>query len=222
MKQPIDGVGSDRAPLAALRGFIRPRGAPLERCELCGKGLAPEHSHLVTLERRQIVCACEPCAFLFAGAASSTYKRVPRRITRLADFALSDEQWDALAIPIDLAFFLYSSPASQMVAVYPSPAGATESLLHLEAWDGIAAGHPRLRTLEPDVEALLVNRVRHREGTARHFVVPIDECYKLVGLIRKSWRGLSGGAVVWHEIAAFFAQLEARADQAGGEGPCPT
>ncbi len=77
-----------------------------------------------------------------------------------------------------------------------------------------SAGHPRLRALEPDVEALLVNRVRQRqEGpTARYFVVPIDECYKLVGLIRKFWRGLSGGTVVWHEITAFFAQLEARAE----------
>ena len=195
------------------RGFVRQR-VPLERCELCGKGLPPEHAHLVRPEQRQLVCACEPCAVLFAGSGSSTYKRVPRRITLLADYAVTDEQWDALTIPIDLAFFLYSSPAGQVVAVYPSPAGPTESLLHLDAWDDIAAGHPRLRALEPDVEALLVNRVRQREegATARYFVVPIDECYRLVGLIRKSWRGLSGGAVVWREIAEFFAQLEARAD----------
>ena len=45
-------------------------------------------------------------------------------------------------IPIDLAFFLYSSAAGQMVAVYPSPAGPTESLLQLEAWDDIARDHP--------------------------------------------------------------------------------
>ena len=219
MRQPADGAGRDRAPLAALRGFVRQR-VPLERCELCGKGLPPDHAHLVRPENRQLVCACAPCAVLFADAGAATYKRVPRRITLLADYALTDEQWEALAIPIDLAFFLHSSPAGQVVAVYPSPAGATESLLHLEAWDDIAAGHPRLRALEPDVEALLVNRVRHREqeGTARYFVVPIDECYRLVGLIRKSWRGLSGGAVVWREIAEFFAQLEARADP-GPENP---
>jgi hypothetical protein len=42
--------------------------------------------------------------------------------------------------------------------------------------------------------------------------VPIDECYKLVGLIRGRWRGLSGGSEVWREIAAFFAALKNKAD----------
>ncbi len=210
----MEGAGSGHAPpLAALRGFVRQR-VPLERCELCGKALAPVHSHLVQTEHRQLVCACEPCALLFAGTGATAYKRVPRRITMLDDFTMTDEQWDALLIPIDLAFFLHSSPAGQAVAVYPSPAGATESLLQLDAWQDIVAGHRRLEALEPDVEALLVNRVRHQVESprAQYFVVPIDECYRLVGLIRKSWRGLSGGAVVWSEIAAFFADLEARAD----------
>jgi hypothetical protein len=62
----------------------------------------------------------------------------------------------------------------------------------------------------PDVEALLVNRV----GAARdYFIVPIDECYKLVGLIRLHWRGLSGGAVVWGEIGRFFDELRRRGNQ---------
>ena len=166
------------------------------------------------IANRQLVFACDPCALLFADASAAAYKRVPRRITELGDFALTDEQWEALLIPIDLAFFLHSSPAGQIVAVYPSPAGPTESLLHLEAWDDIIGEHPRLRALQPDVEALLVNRVRRRQESAsgKYFVVPIDECYRLVGLMRKSWRGLSGGTVVWNEIAEFFAGLEARAD----------
>ena len=62
--------------------------------------------------------------------------------------------------------------------------------------------------LQPDVEALLVNRVG---GTREYLLVPIDECYKLVGLIRTHWRGLSGGAEVWREIGAFFAALKTRA-----------
>jgi hypothetical protein len=120
-------------------------------------------------------------------------------------------------IPIDMAFFMYSRQDGQTVALYPSPAGPTESLLPLAAWADIAAGHPGLTTLEPDVEALLVNRVRRPESHGpRYFVVPIDECYRLVGLMRKSWRGLSGGAAVWTEIAAYFADLEARATVRGG------
>lgn len=207
-----DGSDVARPPLAALRDFIRDR-APLERCELCGKALVPEHPHLFHTESRQLVCGCEPCAVLFAGSGSPAYKRVPRDITRLSSFALTGEQWDALMIPIGLAFILRSSATGQMLAVYPSPVGATESLLPLDAWDRIAAGHARLLALEADVEALLVNRVDHRAEapTARYFVVPIDECYKLVGLVRRSWRGLSGGTEVWREIAEFFAGLDERA-----------
>ena len=36
--------------------------------------------------------------------------------------------------------------------------------------------------------------------TAQYYIVPIDECYRLVGLIRMHWRGLSGGTEVWKEI----------------------
>ncbi len=214
MSEPNRGETADRAPLAALKGFVRQR-APLERCELCGNGLAPAHPHLLGPDRRQLLCSCEPCAILFVEGRSSGYKRVPRRITLLSQFELTDEQWDALMIPIELAFFLQRSLTGQTVAVYPSPAGATESTLHLDAWESIARGHSRLSALEPDVEALLVNRVRQHGGSTghKHFVVPIDECYKLVGLIRKSWRGLSGGAAVWDDIAQFFTDLEARADR---------
>jgi hypothetical protein len=107
-------------------------------------------------------------------------------------------------IPISLAFFSFQSPVNRIVALYPGPAGATESSLRLEAWEEIANANPELKGMEPDVEALLVNRV----GQARdYFIVPIDECYKLVGLIRLHWHGLSGGALVWGEIGRFFENL---------------
>ena len=62
---------------------------------------------------------------------------------------------------------------------------------------------------------LLVNRVGHARGSspAEYYLVPIDECYKLVGLIRTHWRGLSGGTEVWREIGAFFAALKKRASR---------
>jgi hypothetical protein len=48
-------------------------------------------------------------------------------------------------------------------------------------------------------------------GEAReYYVAPIDECYKLVGLIRANWRGLSGGAEVWERISRFFCDLKAK------------
>ena len=191
-------------PLAALRQLMRKR-APVERCDLCGLALAPEHQHLLEPANRQLHCCCNACAILFSGQQSGKYRRVPRRVRFVPDFRLTDPQWEELYIPINLAFFFHSSSAGRVIAAYPSPAGATESLLTLEAWHDLEEENPILRELEPDVEALLVNRV----ATVRdHYLAPIDECYKLVGLIRASWKGLSGGVEVWGEIAQFFSTLK--------------
>jgi hypothetical protein len=140
------------------------------------------------------------------------YRRVPRRIRFLPDFRLTDAQWESLMVPINMAFFFSSTPAGRVVALYPSPAGPMESLLGLESWDEIVQSNPILKEMGPDVEALLVNRVGSARGysDAEYFLVPIDECYKLVGLIRAHWRGLSGGTQVWEEIGAFFSGLKER------------
>ena len=94
---------------------------------------------------------------LFSGQAGTKYKRVPCDIRLLADFRLTDAEWDGLLIPINLAFFFQNSIDSRVSALYPSPAGATESLLPLEAWSSIVQTNPALNQMEPDVEALLVN-----------------------------------------------------------------
>jgi len=195
--------------LSALRRFVRPRAtAVAERCEMCSTELGAEHQHLVEPSSRQMVCACEACAILFSGQTGTKYKRVPRRIRALPDFRLTDGQWDSLMIPIQLAFFFQSTPDGKVLALYPSPAGPTESLLALDSWNELVEDNPALREMEPDVEALLVNRVG---GTGEYYLVPIDECYKLVGLIRAHWRGLSGGTEVWREIKQFYAGLKERA-----------
>ena len=60
---------------------------------------------------------------------------------------------------------------------------------------GIVERNPLLNYLEPDIEALLVNRVGRSRGAAEaeYFFALMDDCYKLVGLIRTHWKGLSGG-----------------------------
>jgi len=195
------------APVSALRKFVRSR-EPEERCDTCGAALSSEHAHNFEPASRRIRCACDSCAVSF----STVYVTVPRRVLAMPDFRMDDAQWDDLMIPISLAFFFFSSPVGKIIALYPGPAGAAESLLRLDAWDEIANSNPDLRTMQTDVEALLVNRV----GTAReYFIVPIDACYKLVGMIRLHWRGLSGGAVVWGEIGKFFDDLRRRGT------PCP-
>lgn len=115
-------------------------------------------------------------------------------------------------VPIEMAFFLKGGAGGKVSAFYPGPAGAIESLLSLEAWDEIEKDNPELLTMEADVEALLVNRVGAARGVpAQYYIVPIDECYKLVGLIRLNWHGLSGGTEVWREVSKFFAALKERA-----------
>jgi hypothetical protein len=190
----------------ALRRFVRPRTEG-ERCELCSDRLAAEHRHLVEPTTRRVLCVCEPCGILFSRRAEMKYRRVPQRFKFLRDFRLSDMQWNALRIPIGLAFFFYSSPKGRVVAMYPSPAGPTESLLDLDAWDEVVEANPLLSSLEADTEALLANRM----GEAReHYVVPIDACYRLVGLLRTHWQGFSGGTEVWKAIGEFFEDLRKR------------
>jgi len=189
------------------------REAALERCELCGTPIAASHRHLLDLSKRELMCSCQACSVLFATEAASAghYRLVPDRRLRIADLELSDLAWEELRLPVEMAFFFHSSAAGHVQAFYPSPMGPTESLLGLEAWAALEQANPVLQTLAPDVEALLVNRVRGARG---HWIVPIDECYGLVGLIRTRWRGLTGGAEVWQEIGRFFEELDGRAKPA--------
>ncbi len=194
---------SGQSSFAAVRRFTRKR-PPAESCELCSAPLSSIHEHLIESADGRLVCSCTACAILFSGQPGARYRRVPRDVRFLSDFRLTDAQWEDLHLPINLAFFYRSTRAGRVVAVYPSPAGGTESLLTLEAWHQLEEENPILREFEPDVEALLVNRL----GPAReHYRAPIDACYRLVGLIRTSWRGLSGGPEVWEEIRRFFADL---------------
>jgi hypothetical protein len=200
------------APNAALRRLLHGRPAPPpagERCEMCGETLTADHSHVVNLEKRSLVCACRPCALLFSvpGAAGGRYRTVPDRCLYDPAFALSDVEWQELQIPVRMAFFFHSEAAGKVVAFYPSPAGATESLLPLDTWQAGLGASPLVARLEPDVEALLVWRAG---GEYQCLLVPIDACYELVGLVRLHWKGFDGGAEAWEHIEQFFAGLRAK------------
>lgn len=210
--------GQQRNAFNTLRRFAReeaPREADEQHCELCSERIAPSrHRHLLEMPERRVVCACDACALLFqddraSAFSTSEYKLIPRDARPLLDFRMTDVQWNRLSLPINMAFFVRSTSegeggSDEVSAFYPSPAGATESLLSMEAWDAIVAENPVLERMKPDVEALLVNRV---DGAADYYLAPIDVCYELVGLIRLHWRGFSGGETVWAEIGRFFDRL---------------
>jgi hypothetical protein len=201
-----------------LRQFAR-RDRPLERCELCSVGLSPAHPHLIELAQRRLLCTCDACAILFSGQGVK-FKRVPRRVRSLSGFQLTDAEWNGLMVPINMVFFFESSIEDRVIALYPSPAGATESLLALESWNEIVERNPVLKEMESDVEGLLVNRLGYSRGfsAAEYYLLPIDECYKLVGLIRMHWKGLSGGTEVWRELGDFFSSLKVRSTEVDVSG----
>ena len=196
--------------LSALRSFARSR-PPVERCELCGSELGGDHPHLLNRASRQVACSCDACAILFCGQEGAKFLRVPRRILKLEGFQFTDMEWDAMTLPINLAFFLRGQNGETTV-LYPSPAGIMESMIELPGWLASFGRDKALASLEPEVEALLVNRIGEHHS---YFLIPLDAGYRLVGLIRTKWRGLSGGPEVWGAIAEFFASLERQATPVG-------
>jgi hypothetical protein len=192
------------------QGDRRDEAPGAERCEMCREVLGDRHGHLVDTEKRSLTCACRACYLLFTheGAAGGRYRAVPERVFHDPERPLTDADWNELQIPVAMAFFFYNSALDQVVAGYPSPGGATECELDLAAWDRIAAAYPLLGALAPDVEAIFVNRTGDGNEV---FLIPIDECYSLVGELRMLWQGFDGGAEARAALAKFLDSLRRRA-----------
>ncbi|MEU9832449.1 DUF5947 family protein [Streptosporangium sp. NPDC048047] len=142
------------------------------------------------------------------GGSRRRYRGVPRRHLHAPSFPLTEADWEEMRIPVRTAFFFRNSALGRIVACYPSPAGATESLLPHDVWERVLTAVPEMAGVLPDVEALLVDR-RPQGGFACH-LAPIDACYRLVGLVRLHWKGFDGGPEVWRAIDGFFADLRRR------------
>jgi Family of unknown function (DUF5947) len=204
------GPGS---PAAAPGGSVAPGPAPgqaEETCEMCAAPVGPVHGHVADLEHSTLACACRACYLLFtdAGAGRGRYRAVPDRYLHDPARPLTAAEWAELDVPVGLAFFLNSSRLGQVCGFYPSPAGATECTLDLEAWARLSQAHPLLAIPEDDVEAVLVNRAG--DGV-ECFLVPIDACYELAGRMRLLWQGFDGGAEARQSIDEFLESVRARA-----------
>jgi Family of unknown function (DUF5947) len=203
--------------ISGMRGLARarPGGAPTadspadeasERCDLCGLSIPDDHRHLLALVERRIVCSCEACWAMRAGEGD--YRPTGNRTVWLPDLDVPHDLWASFQIPIGLAFFMHSTVTACVVAMYPSPAGATESELHFETWRRMVELNPVLDDLEPDIEGLIVNRLT--EPTA-YAIAPIDRCYALTGAIKLTWEGISGGTGVGEAVSRFFDELRREA-----------
>ena len=192
-----------------------------ERCDLCGAPLPSAHRHVLDLGTDQLRCACQACTLLFErnpvlapqrrdtpgqrplrgqDQAGERYRLVPQRRMQL-DPGLEPVE---VGVPVGLAFFAVQ-PDGSVLARYPSPVGATAWELDATMWSGLLDRWPELGGLMPSVEALLVNTARGRRD---YWIVPIDECYRLVTIVRTHWKGLSGGRDVWPAVDRFFAELD--------------
>ena len=145
------------------------------------------------------------------------YRSIPDRYRSDPAHPLTVAEWNALEIPVGLAFFLRSSASGDTTAFYPSPAGATECRLDLEAWGRIVADHPLVAAATPDVEAVLVSRGPLDQDGVEEFLVPIDACYELAGRMRLLWRGFDGGAEARQSVAEFLDRVRARSQDLGQE-----
>lgn len=175
-----------------------------ERCDLCGTPVAANHRHLYDAGREETLCACRACSVLFVadGAGDDHYRLIPERRLRLPAVDTGP-----LGVPVGLAFFVPRTNGT-VSAHYPSPAGATRWEVDTEAWREAVARCPELAGVAPEVEALLVNTAR---SLRHHWIVPVDDCFRLVALVRREWRGMSGGGRVWPAVDQFFAELTERA-----------
>ncbi len=183
----------------------------VEKCDLCGRILPEDHRHLVDLSQMKFMCACEMC--MITAAEEGTYKPLPQRYLQLENFKMPDELWSDFLIPVNMAFFVVSTIRKGTVAYYPAPTGATESKLKMEPWVELEKGNPVLNSLIPDLEALIINRL---EDAGQYYIVPIDSCYKLIGMIRIAWKGIFGGREVNDVISKFFNELKEKSVR------CPT
>jgi hypothetical protein len=194
--------------MARLRDFAA-RGRTQDRCALCAAPVEGRHGHVVEAATGGVLCVCRGCAGVF-DHASGRFRRIPDRVVALDALRMSDEDWSAFAIPVGLAFFRRNSAQSKVQAFYPSPLGAVETSVPEPAWESLVGAHPELASMEPDVEAFLV-RVSNRRREC--FIAPLDECHALIGLIRREWRGFTGGDGVAPALDRFFAELR---EKSGG------
>lgn len=171
------------AAIERLQAFVR---APQpSHCDVCGDALPQEHVHLSIHGQRALRCACVACG---SAAHTGGWQRVDTHLWPV-DLSIENTLWMSLGIPINLAFLLHRPGDADPVALFPSPAGLTETPLPMAGWQAVlSAGAERLQL--GATQAILAWRL---SSPHRYYVASLDVCYEIAGLLRVHWRGLAGG-----------------------------
>lgn len=186
----------------ALRRF-REASTDATRCAFCGMAVESAHPHRLDPEGWQVICACNACDR--DRADEPRLRRVGHRVEKIEDPRVGERMLMVVDVPVGLAFFTRTRRAANVF--YPAPTGTAEARIDVETWAALEAELPEVARLEPEVEAIVVSL-----SPRRTFVVPIDECFRLAGMLRSAWVGWSGGAEARSAIEDFFATLETRAN----------
>src|SRR5947209_15411411 len=105
--------GSSAAPLDILRQFARRREMrqPAEQCDLCSAEIPAEHTHLLEVSNRALICVCRPCSILFSdpGSGGGKYQLVLSRYLHLQDFQMTYAQWDNLMILVNMVYIFHNT-----------------------------------------------------------------------------------------------------------------
>ncbi|MEO8700992.1 MAG: DUF5947 family protein [Kofleriaceae bacterium] len=182
----IAGVSApDFVPLTRLRRTDH------ARCELCALPLDDRHDHLLAADLR-VTCACRGCALV----GPQGYRAIPRGIRTVAIPDVAG--WlDRLNIPVGIAAMIRRDDG-RIVIGYPGPAGLVESTLDPALVATLDV------ELAPEIEALVWSHL----GVLR---CGIDAVFRLIGEIRRSWQGITGGEAGHAAVARVLADLQAEA-----------
>ena len=177
---------------------------------------------MVNVEGRQLMCICRGCYLLFTDShAQLRYRAVPDRYLAFPDFALDRREWEALQIPVGLAFFFRNSAHGPNRRVLSRPGRRHRVRTGPRRLERDHRRRPPGRACWPTTSRRCWSGCpTDEQAPPQCFLVPIDACYEFVGRLRMLWRGFDGGQEAHRFIDEFFAQVEARSQTvAGGDAP---
>lgn len=192
-----------------LYAAVRRRSSDHERCELCAIELFADHEHLFAPATRTLKCACKACVLIIPTSEASPYRAIPRGSKQIAVDGIA--AWlDRLGVPVGVAALVKRENPARITVNYPGPAGLVEADLSDDHWELLCAEVPAVADLEPEVEALVWSRLESSDGE-RVLRVGIDAVFRLIGELRQSWQGITGGLEGPAAVKRVLAELGAQA-----------